>query len=88
MRDDPHGSQARKRQYQAMRLMPNRHEAPLDATEAMAEASDGQRTMEAAKETGNWPLVGALDALRKEARKRRKTTIGDQVILDRDAFNR
>lgn len=88
MKNDPHGSQARKRLYQAMRMMPNRHEAPLDATEAMAEASDDHRTMEAAKETGNRPLLGALNALRNDLKRKKRKRLGDQVVIGRDAFNR
>jgi len=89
MKDDPHGSRARARQFQAARMMPNRLEKPLDDVEHMAEAADGDRTREAARETGNWPLVGALDALTKEVtRRQRQDQAGDAVVLGRPAFNR
>ena len=72
MKKDPHGSQARKRIYHAVRMMPNRHDIPLDDTEQLAEDSDDQRTLEAARETRNYPLIGTLDALRQELRRQKK----------------
>jgi hypothetical protein len=89
MKNDPHGSRARARQFQAARMMPNRHETPLDDTEQLAEDSDDQRTLEAARETRNYPLIGALDALRQELRRQRKREqLADAEVLSRPAFNR
>ena len=89
MKEDPHGSQAPKRIYHAVRMMPNRHDAPLDDTEQMAEDSDDQRTRDAARETRNYPLIGALDALRQELRRqKRREMLADAEVLGRPAFHR
>jgi hypothetical protein len=89
MKNDPHGSQARKRIYHAVRLMPNRLDAPLSNTEQLAEESDDQRTSEAARETRNYPPIGALDALRQELRRQKKRKqLADAEILSRAAFHR
>ena len=89
MKNDPHGSQARKRIYHAVRMMPNRLDAPLSDTERLAEDSDEQRTRDAARETRNYPLIGALDALRLELiRQRKREKLADAEVLGRPAFNR
>jgi hypothetical protein len=89
MKNDPNGSQARKRIYHAVRLMPNRHGAPLSNTEQLAEDSDNQRTREAARETRNYPLIGALNALRQELRRqKRQEKLAAAEILSRAAFHR
>jgi hypothetical protein len=51
--------------------MPNRHAAPLQPVEALAE-SGSTRTRAAAILTGNWSLVRCIDALAEDARRRRK----------------
>lgn len=63
-------ARARLRQWQASRTwIPNLHNQPLHALEVLGMDGDDTRR-EAAKATGNWSLIGAIDALREHARKR------------------
>jgi hypothetical protein len=63
----------------AGQLIPNRHAVALDATERLAEAADRRRLSEAARETGNWSLVGVLVALSADARERRQAAKGKRA---------
>lgn len=69
--------------------MPNRTQSPLDDVEALADGSDYGRMREAARETRNYPLIGALDALRQELiRQRKREKLADAEVLGRAAFHR
>lgn len=67
---DPH--RARLRQWQAANAwrIPNSHQSPLHEAERMAE-NDGEHLREAAKATGNRPLLACIDALRIHAIEKR-----------------
>jgi len=70
------GARARLRQWQASRrwsqaYIPNRHAAPLQPVEALAE-SGSAKTRAAAALTGNWTLLRCLEALAAEAARIRK----------------
>jgi len=70
------GARARLCQWQASRrwsqaYIPNRHAAPLQPVEVMAESSTAW-TRAAAMATGNWTLLRCLEALAAEAARIRK----------------
>jgi len=72
------GARARLRQWQASRrwsqaYIPNRHAAPLQPVEALAE-SGSAKTRAAAALTGNWTLLRCLEALAEDSRQRRRKT--------------
>ena len=69
----PGAARGRLRQWQASRAwIPNRHAAPLKEVERLAESAADGRLHEAARETGNWPLLRCLEALVDESRRRKR----------------
>lgn len=61
----------------AGQMIPNRHQLALDPAERLAEGANAQRMREAARATGNWPLLNILAALANEARHRKKRRMED-----------
>lgn len=59
-----------------MIAIPNRHGLALDPAEEMAESADrAARLLAIARETGNWPVLGALKSIKlhEEERRRKKS---------------